>query len=84
MKYIVVKDSVYTNTEKIFVFPDSEMHSEFYSSIKGEYNTFLISAGFVGFDDEGKIYCYGNSISLNKYSRKEDTVLLKRELSKRN
>lgn len=83
MKFIVVKDSMYTETEKIFIFPDFEMHSDFYSLLKKE-NEFaiLISAGFVEIDEEG-IHCCGHSISLNKYARKEDTILLRKELSKK-
>ena len=78
MKYIVIKDCQYTLREKIFLFPDAEMHSDFYSTIKNA-DMVLVSGGFVKMVDDG-VYCTGESISLRVRSRKEDTDLLRKEI----
>jgi len=70
-KYIVTKD------DKMIVFSDLFEHSDFRSHEP-------ISAGFIsiGASDKYKptITCYGESVSLNLKSRKEDTELAKRQI----
>ena len=81
-KYIVVKtqyaDEVEDVVEEIYVFPKAVHHDCFYEIINNqdEFRK-LISAGFV----DSNLQCYGKSETLNVESRKEDTDLLKKQMS---
>ena len=67
LKYIVVKKI----GESIIVFPSSLNHQEIANRFA---DCEIMSAGFVTID--GKIKCYGESVSLNIRSRETDSLLL--------
>jgi hypothetical protein len=72
-KYIIVKSSEGTYP---FLFSKSITHSFFYSTVKKAIpgsNPSVVGAGFAQISANGNIYCYGESISLNVKSNKEDS-----------
>ena len=73
MKYIV-----YDGT----LFPFSEMvtHVGYVDAMCGIHKDGVTSAGFIGMNSEGKLYCHGRSLSLDKVSDPEnDNPKLDRE-----
>jgi hypothetical protein len=82
MKYIVIRSE--DGTEYIYVFQKHIDHNAMiecildmhYEHIKQEFDG-VVSAGFVDSD----LICHGKSDTLGKASRKEDTALLKKQMS---
>jgi len=72
-KYVVIQRGT---LEVPLVFPDFETHSEMARGFK------VVSAGFCNPPDSSdeNWVCWGESVSLNVSSRKEDSVLLTRVL----
>jgi len=70
-KYIVLQTF---DGERAVIFPDSFYHDEIARSFDGHE---VISAGFTGFDGDGKLVCFGESESLEIKTRgADDEVLL--------
>ena len=88
MKYVVFKREG-SGGGKIYLFPETEQHSEFAARMPKEWKA--VRGGFVRFmiQDadgntlEGRFKCYGESFSLGLQSDPEkDLILLYRELVK--
>jgi hypothetical protein len=76
MKYIVYKKYEDTTIETLFIFPETENHSDVFAQVKTYAGT-IISAGFVYKDGNGELYCTGKSYTCDVSSRGEvDTKLL--------
>ncbi len=57
----------------IIVFGHHVTHFDMARELSGK----ISSAGFVGKDEQGNLYCHGRSESLNLDSNKEDTLILR-------
>ncbi len=71
MKYIIIKAS-WNQEEEAIIFPDSLIHKEIARSIPCMDDYELVSAGFCN----SNLEAYGESTSLHRKSRKEDTAIL--------
>jgi hypothetical protein len=73
MKYIVFE---HQHLESFVVFPEYIPHDDFAINLRG-YKP--VRAGFVELSN-GKVYCYGESVSLKLKSGQNDSSLLNRQL----
>lgn len=75
-KYIIYKTSN-EEPESVILFEEYMGHDEMFKIITKSFNKAeIISAGFWDINDKGEMITYGESISLNISSRKEDVTVL--------
>lgn len=88
-KYIVVNERLtdgrgnpitdergfFIDREVIYVFPSAVIHREIAQKMAPRSR--WMGAGFVGVQENGKHFCYGESESMSVKSRPRDNVLLK-------
>ncbi|MFC1584678.1 hypothetical protein ACFL5V_03920 [Fibrobacterota bacterium] len=80
LKYIIAEIG---NETRAVVFSDSFTHSTVASRLgfkQGE----PVSAGFIELGTDGKVNCFGKSLSLHLMSRKQDSAFITRELAASN
>ena len=61
----------------IFLFPKDIAHVSFTRWTFGEES--VLSAGFIGVNNKGEFYCYGESETLKKSSLPDDTEILQKQ-----
>lgn len=77
MKYVIF------NNETAVIFPDFLDHKETANAVSQTrgIDGKPTSAGFVNVDEDNKLYTHGKSVSLDLKSKKDDIVLIMRQLS---